>query len=387
VLRKEFGMLPPGDIRNCIVALAEEEQLLSQLFSYRFDTDSALKGHSLGNLLLTAMTDITGSFDNAVLAASEVLAIRGEIYPSTLEDVRLRAELEDGTVLVGEVAISGSHIGEAPRTTVRHARITHLAIDPADAEPTAARAGGARRGRPHHHRTRLAVHVRAAEPRHPQARRSAAQREGAARVCVQRDDAAERDRWLHRAGSPRAIIEHAGLVVDVMLMNGRRPSEAIVGNYAAMNQFPVQSDVDAIRALGVTPFFGDIIAEDDYVRHDPDALARTIFSRSTAARYDERDHERQPRSDHPRRRPRHAHEVGHDQDPASRGRTSDHRLRPRSRRRSLAESAGDDRRPSTRGRAGSGRRARALRRAGTTARHWTRGAAGSAWSSSPRSAS
>src|SRR6187549_331271 len=85
VLRKEFGMLPPGDIRNCIVALAEEEQLLSQLFAYRFDTDSALKGHSLGNLLLTAMTDITGSFDNAVLAASEVLAIRGSIYPSTLD--------------------------------------------------------------------------------------------------------------------------------------------------------------------------------------------------------------------------------------------------------------------------------------------------------------
>ncbi|HEV7764190.1 MAG TPA: gluconeogenesis factor YvcK family protein, partial [Thermoanaerobaculia bacterium] len=83
VLRKEFGMLPPGDIRNCIVALAEEEQLLSQLFSYRFDTDSALKGHSLGNLLLMAMTEITGGFDNAVLAASEVLAIRGEIYPST----------------------------------------------------------------------------------------------------------------------------------------------------------------------------------------------------------------------------------------------------------------------------------------------------------------
>src|SRR5919112_2500408 len=136
VLRKEFGMLPPGDIRNCIVALAEEEQLLSQLFNYRFDTDSALKGHSLGNLLLTAMTDITGSFDNAVLAASEVLAIRGEIYPSTLSDVRLRATLDDGTTVVGEVAISGSNLGEEPRTGVRHARITHLAIDPADAKPT-----------------------------------------------------------------------------------------------------------------------------------------------------------------------------------------------------------------------------------------------------------
>src|SRR3954447_11153259 len=80
VLRRDFGMLPPGDIRNCIVALAEEEQLLSQLFNYRFESgDSPLTGHSLGNLLLMAMTDITGSFDNAILAASEVLAIRGEI--------------------------------------------------------------------------------------------------------------------------------------------------------------------------------------------------------------------------------------------------------------------------------------------------------------------
>src|SRR5688572_15658096 len=136
VLRKEFGMLPPGDIRNCIVALGEEEQLLSRIFNYRFDTDSALKGHSLGNLLLTAMTEITGSFDNAVLAASEVLAIRGEIYPSTLSDVRLRATLEDGSTLVGEVAISGSLIGETPRTAGRHARITRLELDPADVEPT-----------------------------------------------------------------------------------------------------------------------------------------------------------------------------------------------------------------------------------------------------------
>src|SRR5216683_2018905 len=96
-LRRDFGMLPPGDIRNCIVALGEEEQLLSRLFSYRFESgDSPLKGHSLGNLLLTALTDITGSFDNAILAASEVLAIRGEIYPSTLQDVRLHATLTDG---------------------------------------------------------------------------------------------------------------------------------------------------------------------------------------------------------------------------------------------------------------------------------------------------
>jgi 2-phospho-L-lactate transferase/gluconeogenesis factor (CofD/UPF0052 family) len=75
----------------------------------------------------------------------------------------------------------------------------------------------------------------------------------------------------------QAIIEHAGLVVDVMVMNGRRPSDAIVASYATMNQVPVPCDADAVRTLGVTPFFGDIIAEDDFVRHDPNALAQTVF--------------------------------------------------------------------------------------------------------------
>src|SRR5438045_9721036 len=134
-LRKEFGMLPPGDIRNCIVALAEEEDLLSKLFGYRFASGEALAGHSLGNLLLTAMTDITGGFDHAVLAASEVLAIRGDIYPSTLEQVRLRARLADGKELVGEVAISGSLLGDRRKAPRPHARIVHLSIDPPDAEP------------------------------------------------------------------------------------------------------------------------------------------------------------------------------------------------------------------------------------------------------------
>jgi uncharacterized cofD-like protein len=282
VLRKEFGMLPPGDIRNCIVALAEEERLLSQLFSYRFDTHSALKGHSLGNLLLTAMTEITGSFDNAVLAASEVLAIRGEIYPSTLTDVRLRAELEDGSVLAGEVAISGSNIGEAPRTTVRHARITHLGIDPPDAAPTAGALAALAAADliiigPGSLYTsvlpNLVIGQLAEALRNARALR--------VYVCNVMTQPNETDGYTAQ-DHLRAIAEHAGLVVDVMVMNGSRPSETILATYAAMNQYPVQLDLDAIRALGVTPFFGDIIAsgspgEDDYVRHDPDALAQTIF--------------------------------------------------------------------------------------------------------------
>ena len=277
VLRKEFGMLPPGDIRNCIVALAEEEQLLSRLFSYRFDTDSALKGHSLGNLLLTAMTDITGSFDNAVLAASEVLAIRGEIYPSTLTDVRLRAQLEDGTELVGEVAISGSHIGEEPRTSTRHARITHLALDPPDVQPTdgalaALAAADLIIIGPGSLYTSVLPNL-VIGPIANGLRNARALRVYICNVMTQPNETDGYTAQDHL----RAIIEHAGLIVDVMVMNGRKPSPSILETYAAMNQFPVAFDLEAIRTLGVTAFFGDIIAEENYVRHDPAALAQTIF--------------------------------------------------------------------------------------------------------------
>jgi len=277
VLRKEFGMLPPGDIRNCIVALAEEEQLLSRLFAYRFDTDSALKGHSLGNLLLTAMTDITGNFEKAVLAASEVLNIRGSIYPSTLEDVRLRALLEDGTELVGEVAISGSTIGEAPPTTARHARIQRLAIDPPDAQPTE----GALKALadadlivigPGSLYTSVLPNLLIS----PVAEALRASRALRVYICNVMTQPGETDGYAAQ-DHLHAIIEHAGLVVDVMVINGRRPSESILQSYESMNQHPVRFDLEAVRELGVTPFFGDIISEGNYVRHDPAALAQTMF--------------------------------------------------------------------------------------------------------------
>jgi uncharacterized cofD-like protein len=100
-LRREFGVLPPGDIRRCIAALAEEESLMAQLFEYRFDQGEGLRGHTFGNLFITALDDITGSFDQAVQAASRVLAVRGQVVPPTLEDVTLVAELH---VPVGEEA-------------------------------------------------------------------------------------------------------------------------------------------------------------------------------------------------------------------------------------------------------------------------------------------
>ncbi|HEX6178669.1 MAG TPA: gluconeogenesis factor YvcK family protein [Thermoanaerobaculia bacterium] len=277
VLRREFGMLPPGDIRNCIVALAEEEQLLSKVFTYRFDSDSTLKGHSLGNLLLMALTEITGGFDNAVLAAQNILAIRGEIIPSTLDDVRIRATLEDGTILVGEVAISGSQIGEKPRMAPHHARIKRLDIDPASAAPPD-----------------RALEVLAAAdmiiigpgslytsilPNIAIRRIGETLRDAKALrvyICNVMTQPGETD-GFSAEDHLRALVDHAGLIVDVMIINGRRPSDQIVAAYAEQNQHPVQFDIHSIRELGVTPFFGDIIAEGNYVRHDSSALADTIF--------------------------------------------------------------------------------------------------------------
>ncbi len=107
-LREEFQMLPPGDIRNCMVALAEDELLLTKLFQYRFESSGNLSGHSFGNLFLTALAGVTGDFLEAIKASSEVLAIKGRIFPSTIEDVTLVAELENGQLIEGESNIVAS---------------------------------------------------------------------------------------------------------------------------------------------------------------------------------------------------------------------------------------------------------------------------------------
>ena len=109
-LRDELRMLPPGDIRNCMIALSEDSTLLSRLFKYRFRGDGELGGHSFGNLFLAALTEVTGDFTEAVRLSSEVLASKGHIYPATISDVRLVAELEDGSTVRGETQISASRI-------------------------------------------------------------------------------------------------------------------------------------------------------------------------------------------------------------------------------------------------------------------------------------
>lgn len=116
-LRDELQMLPPGDIRNCIVALSEDSSLLSRLFRYRFRGDGELGGHSFGNLFLAALTEVTGDFTEAIRLSSEVLASKGHIYPATISDVHLVAELEDGSIVHGETQISGT------RKAIRNLRL------------------------------------------------------------------------------------------------------------------------------------------------------------------------------------------------------------------------------------------------------------------------
>jgi uncharacterized cofD-like protein len=123
-LRREYSVLPPGDLRNCMVALSEDETLLARLFQYRFHSGRGLRGHSFGNLFLTALCDVTGDFTRAVRFSSEVLAIRGRIFPSTNQLVSLEAALENGKVIAGETRIG------ATRVRIRRVRLVPRNVKP-----------------------------------------------------------------------------------------------------------------------------------------------------------------------------------------------------------------------------------------------------------------
>lgn len=129
-LRKEMGVLPPGDIRKCLAALSDDEHLLTQLFEYRFGKGRGLRGHALGNLFLTALTEITGSFDKAVQASSKILSIKGQVIPSTFEQVDLTAQLKNGSKIKGQADVS--KLGH-------RSPIERIALEPANAKanPTA----------------------------------------------------------------------------------------------------------------------------------------------------------------------------------------------------------------------------------------------------------
>jgi uncharacterized cofD-like protein len=124
-LRREYRVLPPGDIRNCMVALSQDEALLGRLFQYRFHSGRGLRGHSFGNLFLTALSHVTGDFAEAVRVSGEVLAIRGRIFPTTLENVSLEAAMENGKIVLGETRIAKSG-NKIRRLSLRPRRVRPL---------------------------------------------------------------------------------------------------------------------------------------------------------------------------------------------------------------------------------------------------------------------
>ena len=275
-LREDFKMLPPGDVRNCMVALSEDEHLLAQLFQYRF-RQGDLDGHSFGNLFVAALSNITGDFAQAVQMSSQILATRGRIYPATNSNVTLSARMDDGSVVHGETSITAS-----PR------RIVELMLSPPDADPlpgtldAIAKADLITLG-PGSLYTSLITNLLVRNI--PEA--LAASKATRVFVCNLMTQANESigltasqhiERILgHANGATRPIFDYA-------LINTAPVSPAAVAQYAREGQAPIEPDLDRIRALGVEPITGNFIHEGDVLRHDHDRVAATALDLALRSR-------------------------------------------------------------------------------------------------------
>jgi uncharacterized cofD-like protein len=266
-LREDLKMLPPGDLRNCLVALSEDEHLLSQLFQYRFSTGD-LEGHSFGNLFLAALTGITGDFAQAVQTSSQVLATRGRIYPSTTANATLAARMDDGSIVRGE-----TNIGASKRT------ILELMIDPADAGPlpetldAIAQADLITLG-PGSLYTSLITNLLVRGI--PEA--IAASNATRVYICNLMTQANE-SLGLTAAQHIEKILDHAGeRIFDYALLNTAPISPAILAQYAREGQSPIEPDLDRIRSLGVEPITGNFVHEGEVLRHSYDLVAETVLN-------------------------------------------------------------------------------------------------------------
>jgi uncharacterized cofD-like protein len=265
-LQKELGVLPPGDVRNCLVALADDEAMVTDLFKYRFSEGEGLSGHSFGNLFLAAMSGITGNFDKAIKESSRVLNIKGRVLPSTLGIVRLCARLEDGSVVEGESNISKS--GQ---------RIKEVFFDPPYAAPLAeviaaiAEADAIVLG-PGSLFTSIVPNLLVDRIAHAIAASPAVK----IYVCNVMTQPGETD-GMTASDHVKALIENAGAkICDYAIVNDEPPSK-LREAYAKEGQIPVTADVDRIRELAVTPVRAQMISETVNVRHDPEKLGEQVL--------------------------------------------------------------------------------------------------------------
>ena len=266
-LRRDFRILPPGDIRNCMVALAEDEQLLTQLFNYRFSAGHGLRGHSFGNLFLAALTHLTHDFAKAVRVSGEVLAIRGEIFPSTLSDVRLKAEQASGNIIYGE-----SHITKT-RIPIKRLHIVPSRCRPLLETLTALEQADLITIGPGSLYTSLIPNLLV----HGIPEQIAASRALKVYISNLMTQPGE-SRGYSAADHVRALHEHAGRkLFDVVILNTRPVSFSLRRRYAAEGAAPVVNDLAEVRALEVVPVLADVLVEERVARHASDRLAKLLL--------------------------------------------------------------------------------------------------------------
>ena len=265
-LQKELGVLPPGDVRNCLVALADDEAMVTDLFKYRFSEGEGLSGHSFGNLFLAAMSGITGNFDKAIKESSRVLNIKGRVLPSTLGIVRLCARLEDGSVVEGEsnISMSGQRIKEVFFDPPFAAPLAEVLAAIAEADAIVLGPGSLF--------TSIVPNLLVDRI----AREVAASSAVKIYVCNVMTQPGETD-GMTASDHIRALMENAGAkICDYAIVNDEPPSK-LREAYAREGQIPVTADLDRIRELSVTPVRAQMISETVNVRHDPEKLGEQVL--------------------------------------------------------------------------------------------------------------
>lgn len=267
-LREDFKMLPPGDVRNCMVALSEDEHLLSKLFRYRFE-QGELEGHSFGNIFLAALSHITGDFSQAVQMSSQILATRGRIFPATNTNVTLAAHMDDGSLVRGETNITASR-----------QRITELMLEPETADPlpeTLEAIAGADLitiGPGSLYTSLITNLLVRGIPEALQASKATK-----VYICNLMTQANE-SLGLTASQHIEKISEHAGAgrLFDFALVNTAPISSLRLEQYEREGQTPIDADLDAVRRLGVVPVAGNFVHEGDVLRHDYDQVTDKLLT-------------------------------------------------------------------------------------------------------------
>lgn len=265
-LREEQNVLPPGDIRNCLVGLADAGPLMEKLFQFRFDDGKDLKGHNFGNLFITAMSKVTGDFEQAVKASSKVLAIRGSVVPATLTKVVLKARHKDGSETVGESKI--------PQ---KKSPIEKLYVSPSDCRPTVESLEAIKKAHaiilgPGSLYTSVMPNL-LIEGMHDAIRQSKAIK---IYVCNVMTQSGETDNYT-ASDHVRAILNHTGKgILNYCIVSKTRIPPEVLVKYEEKNAYPVVLDIDKVRLLGLEAIEASISDTNNLVRHDSHKLAKLI---------------------------------------------------------------------------------------------------------------